>query len=449
MKYKFKTKPYPFQLKVLKLAIKKKKYCLWLDPGLGKTKIALDFCGYYYLKEGINHILIVCPLSVIGVWEDEITTHLPDYIERAISVKTVPQNNGLQFLITTYQYLVNHEKEFVKWKPQVLIIDEAHYIKSRTAKRSKAVKRLARNIQYQLQLTGTPQPKDYLDLWNQLDTLHSGVLGKWSEFKAKHAVFDYFGFRIVKWLNLNDLRERIRPYRVRVRKEDVLDLPSRTHQRVPIDLEKSQREVYDKLKLEAIVKLSEQDIVTADIILTQILRLQQLTGGFTVTEDKAVIEVGKAKLKVLEEILPTYTSNGKVVVFCRFLWELNKIIELCKELNLNPVWIRGKMSNKQRTVARETFQNDPRCKVIVCQITAGGIGITLHAANTAIFYSLTYKLDDYTQACDRIHRIGQDKPCLYLYLVARNTIDNEIFQTLRNKQRLADVVTDNWREVLK
>ena len=436
MKYKFKVSPFDYQRKILKLALQKKKYALWLDPGLGKTKIGVDFCGCLNLMKGVNRVLVVCPKSVKGVWQEEIAQHLPTILK-------------LEFKITTYQYLVLHEKEYAKWQPQVVIIDESHYLKNPTAKRSKCVKRLSKNVPYQLQLTGTPQPNNYLDLWNQIDTLYPGVLGKYSAFKQRYAEFDYFGFKVIRWKNLDELRHKIRPYRVRVRKDDVLELPPRTYQKIPVILTGTQKTVYDRMKKDSLVKFSEVQTVTADILLTQMLRLQQITGGFTTDDDKNILDVGDAKLKVLEELLPTYATSSKVVVFCRFLHELNQIVELCKKLKLNPVQIRGGMKDADRDNARSSFQNNSNTRVIVCQIKAGGIGITLHAAATAIFYSTGYELDVYIQACDRIHRIGQTKPVLYLHLVAQRTIDEEIFKALQNKEKLNEVIVNNFREVFK
>ena len=205
MKYKFKVSPFDYQRKILKLALQKRKYALWLDPGLGKTKIGVDFCGCLNLMRGVNRVLVVCPKSVKGVWQEEIAQHLPS-------------NLVIEWKIVTYSYLSYkqriekngivkrkqlHLNELLKWKPQVVIIDEAHYIKTHTADRSKAIAKICKNAPYQLQLTGTPQPNDYLDLWNQIDTLYPGVLGSFKDFKEHHAIYDYHGLKVLRWKNLD------------------------------------------------------------------------------------------------------------------------------------------------------------------------------------------------------------------------------------------------------
>jgi len=431
---------------------------LWLEPGLGKTKIAIDFCSYYFNKGLLKRVVIVCPLSIIGVWEDEIAKHCSVPFKICTGPFEPLTDNVLQFYITSYGYMSyrnrdnrkwRHLEEFFKLKPECVIADEAHGIKTHTSNRTKAVRLLCKDKPFILQLTGTPQPNNALDLYSPMEIISPGIFGKWVDFKNRYAVYDFNGFKVIKWLNLDELKKKIQPHAIRIRKDDALELPERTHQIIPVNLQIIQKDAYERMKKESYLRLSEKDEVTADIVLTQYLRLQQITGGFTVTDKKEILKVGEAKDLALETLLPTYTSGkGKIVIFCRFLEEIRRSVEVANRLKLNPLQITGGMSKDERDKARVLFQENSKCKVLVLQIATGGCGITLHRANTAIFYSLTFNSAEHEQACDRIHRIGQKEKCLYLYLLGRCTIDEYIYKSLIKKQKLADL-TVNWREVLK
>ncbi len=476
MTFKFKTTPRTYQLKAFKEAVLAKRFALWLDPRLGKTKIAIDFCAFYHTKGKIKRVVVVCPLAVAGVWEEELEIHCP--VPYTVSTKAeLLGTDTLEFYIASYGYVAYrkeevqvltkgknkgkkkiervwvHLPEYLALKPDCLITDEAHYIKDHSTDRSKSVDKLSIVAPFMLELTGTPQPKDMLDLWHQFNVLCRGLLGTWTEFKQNIAAYDFSGFKVIRWNNIfiQYVRKLIKPYHIRIRRKDVHEVIEPIHQRIPIRLPIDQQKIYDKMKKDSYLVLTsmeeEKKEVTADIILTQYLRLQQISGGFIRTDDKAIKEVGDGKEAVLLELLPTYTAEDeKVVIYCRFTWEVEKCLEVAKRLKLKTLKIMGSMTSSQRTEARKTFQTNDEYKVIVCQIKAGGIGINLNRASTAIFYSLVFNHDEFTQACDRIYK---EKQLLsYIYLLGKGTIDEYIFEVLQKKERLNNAIV-NWKEVLR
>jgi SNF2 family DNA or RNA helicase len=157
--------------------------------------------------------------------------------------------------------------------------------------------------------------------------------------------------------------------------------------------------------------------------------------------------VSTAKLELLDDTLEDILGAGeKVVVFCRFTAEL---IEISRGLTRNKVKhdvLNGETKDRGGVVER--FQTDPETKVLVCQISVGGVGITLVSASVVIFYSTTFSLIDYLQAVGRIHRIGQSKRCLYINLLAERTVDEHIIAAVAAKKNLSDNVVDNWRSII-
>jgi SNF2 family DNA or RNA helicase len=187
-------------------------------------------------------------------------------------------------------------------------------------------------------------------------------------------------------------------------------------------------------------------------ILTKILRLSQLTGGYLAgeMEDGRILKpmkVSSAKLKALEEIIDTAIENGeKVVVMARFIAEIDEIQKMLCKKRIGHAVITGSVIDRSGEVNR--FQHDPKTKVFVGQIATAGLGITLTAASTMVFYSLDYSMANFEQSRARIHRAGQCKTCNYLYLIASGTIDHNVLRSLRDKVDLAQLFIDDCRNRL-
>ena len=191
--------------------------------------------------------------------------------------------------------------------------------------------------------------------------------------------------------------------------------------------------------------------VTATTILTMYLRLMQLTGGFlTADESTRPKQVNTAKLDALADIVDDYVVDAgkKLVIFARFRAEIAAIENLLRLRKIQYGSIYGDVPMEERGKIVEDFQTNPDTKVFVAQIQTAGLGITLHAASTAVFYSYDYNYANYAQALARIHRIGQRLPVTYIHLVVDGSIDEKILAALENKEDMAKTVVDSWREVL-
>ena len=143
-------------------------------------------------------------------------------------------------------------------------------------------------------------------------------------------------------------------------------------------------------------------------------------------------------------MLDSAENDGrKVVVIARFLPEIHAIEKLLEKKGLRYSVIHGGVADRPAQI--EAFQNDPAVRVFVGQIATAGLGITLTAASTMIFYSLDYSMSNYEQTRARIHRVGQKHPCTYIHLVAKGTVDEKVLKALQDKANLAKALVDDYR----
>lgn len=269
--------------------------------------------------------------------------------------------------------------------------------------------------------------------------------------------------QIVGYRDMEDLIQKEHSIAYRITKAEALDLPEQTFENRYIILPPSDRKLYDELRRESYAELETGDSVTATTVLTKLLRLQQLTGGFLkMDEQDTPKRVNTAKLDALMEIVSDCQDAGqKVVVFARFTSEIDMICEAMNKANVTYGMIDGRtpMEHKtDRTTGKEylsraeivnEFQTNPKVTVFLAQIQTAGLGITLHAASIAVFYSMDFNYASYTQATARIHRIGQRHPCTYIHLVCQDTVDEKVLQAIQHKDDLAKSIVDNWRAYFK
>jgi SNF2 family DNA or RNA helicase len=257
----------------------------------------------------------------------------------------------------------------------------------------------------------------------------------------------------------------------RVSKAEAVDLPEETPIEVEFDLTAAQRKVYDDLVKDSLAYIErggngEPGEVVGDNVLTRILRLQQITGGFVQVADEGQVRPAdpkaNPKLKVLQDMLEDMVETGrKVVVFHKFTHEGLEIERVARKVIAEKMSkkrtgeeppglcvINGSVDVNDRGEIVEEFQSG-RSPIFVAQIQAAGLGITLHAAADTIFYSMGYSSADYEQALARVHRIGQTQPVTHYHLLARRTIDESLYATLlRKREASEDAVDGGWRRYL-
>lgn len=459
VKYPFATRPYQHQLKALRQLWRRGwgGALLW-EPGTGKTKCALDFAGALYLYRGLRRVLVICPIAAFGVWVAELGKHMPEQVPFTVTVLNKsrsaedlhfdkPPDDVLWVVVVNYETAWRIFPQLRWWKPQLCIIDESHQIKRGSTKKARGCHKLGLLASYRLILTGTPVTNSPLDLFSQWKFLNPVRFGRsFRDFAAAYAVFGgYGGHEVLLYKNLDQLREIIEMDASIIKKEDCLDLPEKVYEVIPIDLDSETAEVYRQMEDQMVAELESGELITAEIILTKLLRLSQITSGFTSRSNngaRETIPLGEEKLGALEELVDTYAleSQQKVVIFCRFIPSLERIASLLKKKKVPFRVISGDVAYPKRNEAVQWMWSGEGPKVLLAQIATAGLAIDLSCCHTAIYYELDYSLDHYIQSQDRLHRIGQVHKVLYLHLLARESVDEDVYRALTDKKDVAERV---------
>lgn len=424
--------------------------------GTGKTIVSIAVAGALAKESKIRKLLIVCPLSICGVWEEEFEK-FADFDYKLVILKgntakktellQKMQVHSLQVAVVNYESVWRLEKEIAKWNPDFIIADESHRIKTPNTAASKAMHRLGTKAKYRLILTGTVITNKAIDVFSQYKFVDPSVFGN-SFYAFRNKYFDMVGYGgytpVLKESMKDELIEKLHSIAFRATKAQCLDLPPTTDIIRYIELEPKAMSIYRSLVKDSFAELGKSE-VTVTNVLTKLLRLSQLTGGFLGNDEGSVCQqVSKSKLEALEDIVDNAVQSGeKIVVIARFLAEIKAIKKLLEKKHILYSQVSGEV--KDRGTQIHSFQNDPTVSVFIGQIATAGLGITLTAASTMVFYSLDYSMSNFEQTKARIHRTGQQKNCTYIYLVAKNTVDEKVLNSLQNKADLAKALVNDYK----
>ena len=474
MNYKFKTKPFAHQLKALEMSWDKKVFAYFMEMGTGKSKVLIDNMSILYDKGLINGALIIAPKGVYKNWFDsEIPTHMPEHVEKTMVLwesgagkskekelqKLFKSSYDLHILIMNVEALSTKKgkqfaEKFLSCHKTLMAIDESTTIKNPGAIRTKTIIDLGQNVKYKRILTGSPVTKSPLDLFTQCAFLDPWLLDHQSyySFKTRYAITKQINVSgrmvqiVVGYRNLPELSEKIKPFSHRVLKDDCLDLPPKTYMKRTIQLTEEQNKVYKQMKEIALATLNGK-LTTTHNVITQLMRLHQITCGHFKSDDGQVQKIASNRLDELMDVLSE--MEGKAVIWAHYRYDIEVIVEaIKKEYGDNSVvTYYGDTTTDDRQKAIKLIQ-DPNSPVrfIVGTPQTGGYGITLTGASTMIYYSNGYDLEKRQQSEARIDRIGQEKPMTYIDIIAEGTVDEKIVKALRTK---VDIATQIMGEDLK
>lgn len=443
---------------------------LLFEMGCGKTLTAVAIMGALYRQRKITRVLVVAPSSVCSVWPHdlaafaafpyEVRVLLGEKKQRleALHSLTDYPNTANRLLIAVINYEATHREGIFEalngYAADLIVCDESQRIKNPRAAQSRAVQMLGDKAACRLILSGTPVQNSVIDLYSQYRFLDPSVFGaNFYAFRNRYCQMGgYGGHEVVGFQHMDELTRKEHSIALRVTKAECLDLPGQTFARRYVQLEPAARRLYAQIARASCAELENGEHVTASIVLTKLLRLMQLTGGFVQADGgDRPRPAGSAKLDALADILEDYVQEAgqKLVVFARFRPEIAAICQLLEQRGIRYGRIDGEIPMDQRGAIVETFQQDPGVKVFVAQIQTAGLGITLHAASAAVFYSLDFNYANYAQALARIHRIGQAQPVTYIHLLAEHTVDDQVLDALERKEDLARTIVDGWKNYFR
>lgn len=418
-------------------------FALFMEQGTGKTLVVL-FRLLELLKSGnIKDALIVGPKSALGAWDrdielfsledqqilkDSITIINYDKIW-AYKKRTIHHRNGTT---SENRKLVVNEK-YIKPQYDAIVVDEAHAIKNRTSNRSEILLKMSVNAKYRYILTGTPISNGklesiwslfcFLDPYIQNGYPYSKIFnGSYGVFLDRYCICNMY-HKPYSYIHIKELQEIIREYSFRIKKSECLDLPEKLPDEI-IKVDLLEKKLYKKM---AETSASLEYEILASNPLSRLLKLRQIASGFITDELGQTIELKTEKIQALTEIIEGYEDDKKLVIFAEFKHSIKAISELLDKLKIKYVVLDG--DQKDKNIWRK-FQSDKTIRVIVCQYQTANAGIDLFSSDTIIYYEPTLRSEILEQSRDRIHRSGQTQKCSYIHLLAKGTVEVDIYRAL-------------------
>jgi len=424
------------------------------DMGTGKTLCAIATARM--LK--VSKVLVVTPLSVVSVWRREVERYWPEACfveatEGSIADRSdllsyeLQQQGAPRICVVGYESYWREplRKTIREAQFDLLIFDEGHRIKNRTARTSRFAHALADQSPYRLVLTATPMTKGPEDLFSIFRVVNPEVFGtRYTEFEWRFLIKGGFqGKQVTGYRNRELLEQLLHYWATRVTKDEALDLPDEQPVEISVRMNDRARAIYNRLVEHAISEVTALDgqtgVTLSRVVITNILRLKQVTSGFAKLDDGREVVVDDSKLNTLKDLL--IDMPQRVVVFCHFRKDIERIHEAVVGMGKHAWILQGGITPDQRALNVEQWEKS-ESGVLVCQIAVSSLGIDLTASNTAIYYSVDYSLTNWIQCHGRLHRHGQVSKVTNYYLMTERSIDVKVYNALARKEDLTKSILD-------
>ncbi|GIW60262.1 MAG: hypothetical protein KatS3mg087_1328 [Patescibacteria group bacterium] len=495
--------PFAHQKVALAFSLQQERTALLMEMGTGKTAVvvwrseleAINKLGGYEkacepFEGDLNKaykVIILCPKSIMFVWKNEykkfctipfdlcllddnqVTGKLDSVIE------TVRGPSKLKIFVSSYESAIKLSDILIALKADLVVADESTKIKNNAAKRTKAAIKISNTAPHRMILTGNAVANNVLDLYSQYEFLGKGTLGYGSflQYKVNHAYIVPYK-KTVKIMNECKLRQRMAPFTFIITKKDCLDLPEKTYSMRYVYMEGDQKEAYEQMRKSFMVEfewffnnldapshiyirkdpknlLGSSKQVLARIVLTKYLRLSQITSGFLSLEDKSMV-IFKSNNKldeclILVDDLLNTSDRKKIIIWSVFKRDIQAIWNALNQKGIYAVKYDGTTDNTMSQAAIDLFNTDDNVKVFVGNVKKGGMGITLLGTDNVrttdvIYYANSFSYDARAQSEDRCHRVGLRNPITYWDLITKNTIDEYIYNTLKDKKQISESIQD-------
>ena len=429
------------------LSAHKRAYCL-SEAGTGKTSGVIWAADYLMEQGKIKRMLVVCPLSIMKVaWEADL---FKTAMHRTVSIahgnaekrrKILSQNTDI--VIINYDGIEVVQKELKEGKFDLVVVDEANYIKTVTTKRWKSLNKLITPDTWVWFLTGTPAAQSPFDAYGLAKMVNPTSVPRYAGTFKDMVMQKISQFKWIPRYNAKDIVFKTLQPAIRHTKEECLDLPEVLYTSREILLSPQQNKYYKKLKKDMYMQAAGEDItvVNAGVMLTKLL---QVSAGAIYSDDGEVVEFDiKNRLSALKEIIDE--ASHKVLVFCPFRHSIELIKEDLNKNKINCECIHGDVSISQRSTTFKKFQETAQPQVLIIQPQAASHGVTLHAANVVVFWSPVMSVEIYIQCCARVDRAGQRNPMTVVHLQG-SPVEERMYKMLQGKIDLHSQLVDLYRE---
>ncbi len=444
---------------------------LFMDCGTGKTAVAIDVYRRCREKVPDLKLLVVCPVSLIeGAWAEDIVKFSEfSYKNCRKEFPSISEADTTSPDI----YIINYEAFITKKRFNnivsmlnhynvMLVCDESSRLKSHSSKTTKALHQLQPKCLFRIVMSGTPAPNSPLEYWGQMELVSPGILHR-SFFGFRNTYFHlqrgeqvqgqgaFVSKTVLREMmrkgwsyditqrNLERLMIRMRPDIFYIRKEDCLDLPAQVDESRYVDMTQEQAKTYNQMKRDLITEVKGR-VITAPIALSKVMKMREILSGFVYNERSEAFAIAGANPK-LQELMTVIDEIGDrpVIIWCQFRWEMNQIRQmLSSQFSQNDVAdMSGSQRDKDEAVNR--FKTG-RARFLIAHPRSAAHGLTFVNCSYQVFFSLAFSWEEYAQARNRTHRIGQRLKCTYIHLLMRDSVDDSILKVLRRKEKMENII---------
>jgi SNF2 family DNA or RNA helicase len=452
--------PYKVQTKALNEADSQRGYAYFMEMGLGKTATCLN--EFVNLKgQGlVDKMVVVCPQSLKRVWVDEAEEWgavVPDVDPPFQIWPKIPKDPSMfNYLAINYEAMIGrggeYIEEYLENNRTYLVLDESIHVKNPQAKRTKRLVGLCALAKFVRVLSGAPMTKSPLDLWGQLRCI--GALNGWNPYAFRNhfcVMGGYLGKQVVGARNQDELTKLIHYHGFRALKKDWTDLPEQLNSVRNYEMRGEQLRQYKDMMVDFVLRL-ETETITAPMIITQAMKLQQISSGFIFDEEGELHELVQIKdnPKIIATLSVVDGMDTKIIIFAFYKPSIKNL----RVMFPDAAYIVGGQDLDEQMEEKRRFNNDDDCRIIICQLTAGKYGHTLLGqqlsgspmlpCHTNLYYENNYDLDARIQSESRAHRHGQNWPVTSIDLIG-SPQDKKIIQALVRKLNMAQSIVDAVR----
>lgn len=421
------------------------------DPGLGKTRTALE--TYKYLKTILPKLklFVIAPLSLLEVaWHEDINKFTPEFTFKNLHKEFIFSDSDIYAI--NYESVISEKKlqvieKFLKQNKAMCVCDESSRMKNFKSLTTKTMLYLSPFFSHRIAMSGTPNPNSYEEWWGQMEFTRPGILNKsfyafrntffhmqrgatiaQGKFMSRLALQDMFrkGFKYqITEQNKKRLVSLISPYIHSAKKEECIDLPEQIDEIREVEMAESQAKVYKDMKRELVAEI-EGKLISAQTALTKMQKLNQITSGFSYMDGSAYAIKENPKLDETKALLEEIGAKP-VIIWINYHWEANL---LKKELGDKACVINADTKDKEEAIFG--FR-DGKYQYAICHPRSVAHGVTWVNCNYHIYFSLNWSYEMWEQSRSRTHRAGAINPSTYFVIIAKNTIDEQVLETLKTK----------------
>jgi SNF2 family DNA or RNA helicase len=431
------------------LTLHRRAFC-WNEQGLGKTASVI-WAADYLMKLGfIRRVLVICPLSIMdSAWRaDLFKTVMKRRVDIAHGSKDKRAkviNSNAEFVIINYDGVESVRSELALGGFDLIVLDEANYIKTATTKRWKMINSLIGPDTWLWMLTGTPAAQSPLDAYGLAKMMNPKSVPQFVGLFRDRVMLKISTFKYIPKPEAQQVVHEVLQPAIRFTKEECLDLPELLYSERDTPLTAQQEKYYKLLKKEMLIQVASADI-TAFNAAVGMNKLLQISSGAVYSDSGEVVEFDcKNKLEEMLEVVQE--SSHKVLIFCNFRHSIDMVQAYLEKQGITTAAIHGGVSAKRRAEIFNAFQTTPNPQVLVIQPQSAAHGVTLTAANTIIWFGPVTSAEIWLQANARVHRAGQRNPCLVVKLVS-SEVERKLYKALEEKTLAQETLLDMYKEVL-